>query len=289
MKILITGAGGMLGSDLGPVLEQAGHEVVSCRREELDICQLQAVRDSIAAARPGWVIHTAAMTNVDECERQPDLAYRVNTVGAWNVALASEDAGAVMVYVSTCGVFDGAKAEPYTEFDPPAPRTHYHHSKYLGEQVVARHCSRHFILRPGWLFGGSVQHRRNFVEARRREALAKPEMVSAKDKFGSPTYTVDFARQLEVLIPSGAFGTYHVANTGFASRYEYVAEIIKCLELPTRVRPVGSEAFTRAAPVPSWEALDNYCLRLRGLHTMRPWQEALEDYITKRLVPEIGQ
>jgi dTDP-4-dehydrorhamnose reductase len=289
VKILVTGAGGMLGSDFCPVLEESGHEVVAYTHEQLDVQRLDEVRRLISTARPDCVIHTAAFTNVDESERNPEAAYGANTLGAWNVALACAQSEAVMVYVSSCGIFDGQKAEPYTEFDPPAPLTHYHRSKYLGEQLVAAHCPRQFTVRPGWLFGGSIQHRRNFVEARRREALAKPEIVSAKDKFGSPTYTVDFARQVIELIGTEAYGTYHVAGVGSASRYEYVREIIKQLGSPSEVRAVGSDFFPRSAPVPESEALDNACLRLRGILRMRPWEEAIEDYVKRRLLPELNQ
>jgi dTDP-4-dehydrorhamnose reductase len=289
VKILVTGAGGMLGSDFCLMLAQSNHEVVAHMREELDVRRLDQVRQLISTARPSCVIHTAAFTNVDESERNPEAAYAANTLGAWNVALACAETQAVMVYVSSCGIFDGRKAEPYTEFDQPAPLTHYHRSKYLGEQMVAAHCRQHFIVRPGWLFGGSIQHSRNFVEARRREALAKPELVSANDKFGSPTYTMDFAGQVIELIETKAYGTYHVAGVGSASRYEYVREIIKQLGSPTEVRPVGSDFFPRSAPVPESEALDNVCLKLRGILRMRPWQEAIEDYVKNRLLLELNQ
>ncbi|MCA1567956.1 MAG: dTDP-4-dehydrorhamnose reductase [Acidobacteria bacterium] len=289
MKLLVTGARGMLGSDFCLVLENSGHEAAAFARAEMDVSDLRRVRQVMESERPDCVIHTAAFTNVDESERNPDAAYTANTLGAWNVALACSEFDAVAVYVSTCGVFDGEKGAPYTEFDQPAPITHYHKSKYLGEELVAQHARRHFIVRPGWLFGGNVEHRRNFVEARRREALAKPEIVSAKDKFGSPTYTVDFARQVIELIRSEAYGTYHVANVGSASRYEYVREIVEQLGLPNAVRPVGSDFFPRSAPVPAWEALENTCLKARGMMIMRPWREALRDYVATRLSAEVHQ
>jgi len=289
VKILVTGAGGMLGSDLCRVLEGYGHEVAAYARERLDVRELKQARELISLERPRCVIHAAAFTNVDESERNPDTAYAANTLGAWNVALACAQFDATLVYVSSCGIFDGQKETPYTEFDEPRPLTHYHRSKYLGEQLVARHSARHFIVRPGWLYGGSLTHRRNFVEARRREALTKPEIVSAKDKFGSPTYTVDFARQIMELIETEAYGTYHVANLGFGSRFDYVREIIKHLGLPNEVKPVGSDHFQRAAPVPDSEALEDCCLRLRGILRMRPWQEALEDYVKNRFLPELNQ
>lgn len=289
MKVLVTGAGGMLGSDFCTTLAKAGYEVAAYTRDKMDVRQLDQVKNSIAAEQPDCVIHTAAFTNVDECQRNPETGYAANALGSWNVALACADVDAAMVYVSSCGIFDGAKAEPYTEFDQPAPLTHYAKSKYIGEQLTATHCRKHFIVRPGWLFGGSINHRRNFVEGRRREALSKPEIASAKDKFGSPTYTVDFAQQVMELIESKAYGTYHVANIGFASRYEYVGEIIKQLALPNEVRAAESSAFPRSAPVPAWEALDNSCLKLRGMLKMRPWEQALKDYVINRLLPEVEQ
>lgn len=279
----------MLGSDFSMTLAASGFEIANYPRDKMDVRRLDRVRHLIAWERPDCVIHAAAFTDVDESERNPETAYSANTVGTWNVALACTESDAIMVYVSSCGIFDGLKGEPYTEFDEPDPLTHYHRSKYLGERLVASHCQRHFIVRPGWLFGGSMGHRRNFVEARRREALAKAEMVSATDKFGSPTYTVDFAEQVIDLVLSKAYGTYHIANIGFASRYDYVSKIIKALALPNEVRPVGSNFFPRSAPVPDWEALDNTCLRLRGMLKMRPWEQALADYVESRLLLEISQ
>lgn len=277
----------MLGADLAETSAAAGHDVIATSRETLDVTSLEGVQHAVTSMRPDCVVHCAAVTNVEECERNPELAYSANTLATWNVALACARADIPIVYVSSCGVFDGTKADLYTEFDTPAPRTHHHRSKFLGEQHVATHCRKHFIVRPGWLFGGSVVHKKNFVAARRREALANPVMVSAKDRFGSPTYTVDFANQVLHLIASEAYGTYHVVNLGLASRFEYVSEVIRTLSLPNEVKPVASDFFPRGAPVPVWEALDNTCLRMRGLLLMRPWQEALAEYVSHRFLPEI--
>ncbi|MGA9379880.1 MAG: dTDP-4-dehydrorhamnose reductase [Phormidium sp.] len=288
MKVIVTGAEGMLGSDLCDVFQNSGIEAIGFSRNQLDICELDKVKQIITSEKPHCVIHTAAITNVDECQKNQALAHSVNTVGTWNVALACKKADAILVYISSCGVFDGTKGEPYREIDQPAPRTHYHQSKYLGEQIVSQLCQDYFIVRPGWLFGGKASHRRNFVEARRKEAIANPKMVSAKDKFGSPTYTADLAKQLVDLIQSEAFGLYHVANVGFASRYEYVNKIVQLLDLKTEVSPVGSDAFVRPAPVPAWEALDNFYLKLRNLLQMRSWEDSLEDYIKNRLLLEVN-
>jgi len=283
MKVLVTGASGMLGSDFCRLLETSGHESLPFSHAQLDVQSLQDVTEALSSARPDVVIHAGAFTNVDECERNPATGYAANTLGTENVALACARSGATMVYVSSCGIFDGKKAAPYSEFDSPAPLTHYARSKFLGEEKTVQHCARHFVVRPGWLYGGDASHKRNFIEGRRREAAAKPELSSASDKFGSPTYTLDFARAVMALVESEAFGLYHAANEGIASRFDYVKESILALGLSNPVHPVNSDSFPRSAPVPDWEVLDNQCARMRGIFQMRPWQDALQDYTRNRL------
>lgn len=287
MRVLVTGADGMLGSDFCRVLTEEGHEVVRATRAIADVTNLSSVRAIVADARAALIIHTAAHTNADEGERQPDLAYRVNALGAWNVALAAAESGAQIVYVSSCGVFDGQQSTPYREIDSPAPVTQHHRSKLEGERLVRSVAREHFILRAGWLFGGERNHKRNFVAQRFREASGKERIHSAIDRFGSPTYTVDFARAAIRIISTQAFGTYHVVNDGVCSRYEYVEECVRALGLRTEVVPVTSESFPRSAPVPASEALEAYYMRLRGLPPMRPWREALREYVAERLLPEL--
>lgn len=286
MRVLITGGQGMLGTDVSAMFKREGVNVVEYSHAQMDIVDREATRRIIIAQEPDSVIHCAARTNVDACQVDPDMAYAVNTVGTINVALACAEIGAVMVYISSCGVFDGQKAAPYNEFDAPHPLTHYHNSKYQGELYVRDFCSKYFVVRPGWLFGGHPTHSKNFVAARACEARSKSIIESADDKFGSPTYTYDLAEVLIELMRTTAYGVYHVANTGMASRYQYVSEIIRQLGLSAEVRPVDSGQFPRAAPVPNWEALDNMGLRIRGFPPMRPWQEALSEYIHTRFRSE---
>ena len=288
MKVLVTGAEGMLGSDLCRIFSDRQLDVIAAPRSRLDVRISKSVDECLSDEKPGLVVHAAAITDADECERDPDAAFLTNTIGAWNVTLASARIDAVLVYVSSCGIFDGSKRAPYSEFDRPNPLTKHHQSKYEAERIVSSLCRRYYIVRPGWLFGGTRHHRKNFVDQRRREALGKPAINSANDKFGSPTYTVDLANQMLRLIESGAFGVYHVVNASVASRYEYVSKIVDYLGLSTEVTPVSSNAFPREAPVPDWEALENYSMRLRGFEPMRPWEEALKDYIENRLLPELA-
>src|SRR5262249_43827860 len=146
-----------------------GQEVVPAGRDVLDVTDLARVRQVLQEQRPDAVIHCAAHTNLDQGEREPDLCYRVNTVGTWNVALGCGAAAIPMVHVSSCGIFDGQKAAPYQELDAPNPITHHHRSKYEAEKIVTALVRQHLILRPGWLFGGRAGHRRNFVAQRYRE------------------------------------------------------------------------------------------------------------------------
>lgn len=286
MRVLITGSKGMLGTDISAVFKREGIEVVEYDRARMDIVDREITNRVIAAEEPYSVIHCAAFTDVDACQLNPERAYSVNTIGTINVAIACAEIGAVMVYISSCGIFDGQKAAPYNEFDTPHPLTHYHNSKYQGELYVRDLCSKYFVVRPGWLFGGHSTHRKNFIAARAREAATKKIIESASDKFGSPTYTCDLANVLIELIQTNAYGVYHISNVGMVSRYQYVAEIIRQLGLPNEVRPVDSSRFPRPAPVPTYEALDNMALRIRGFAPMRSWQEALTEYIHTRFCGE---
>lgn len=287
LKILVTGGDGMLGTDWIPLLRARGHDVIATNRTTMDVTDLAVVRQQIGSHRPNLVIHTAAHTNCDQGETHPEIPYKVNTIGTWNVALACAEFGAQMVYISSCGIFDGDKPTPYTEVDPPAPRTQHHKSKVLGEQIVANQVREHFIFRPGWLFGGRADHERNFVAKRHREASSKPVIESADDNLGSPTYTIDFAEMAMKVIELQAFGLYHIVNDGACSRYDYVRGCIDACGLSAQVVAVTSDHFPRSAPVPVSEALQNYFLTLRGLPPMRHWREAMDQYVNERLLPEL--
>lgn len=277
----------MLGSDWTALLRAAGHAVTATTRDTMDITELSAVRGVVSSERPELVIHTAAHTDCDLGERQPEIPYKVNLIGTWNIALACADSGAALAYVSSCGIFDGRKSTPYTELDPPAPLTHHHRSKVEAERIVAAHLPRHYIFRPGWLFGGRASHQRNFVAKRQQEALQTPVLHSADDRIGSPTYTVDFARAANRVIESRAYGLYHIVNEGACSRYRYVQGCIEALGLPNDVLPVDSAHFPRTAQVPASEALETYYLLLRGFPPLRHWREAMQEYVEQRLLPEL--
>jgi dTDP-4-dehydrorhamnose reductase len=279
VKILVTGAAGMLGSDLCPLFAQE-HDVVATDIEEMDVRDADQVMRWSTKVKPDLIVHLAAATNVDECERNPDLAYATNAIGTRNVALACQQTGAILIYISTISVFDGTKCEPYSEFDIPNPQSHYSRAKYAGEQIVHSLLNRYYVVRAGWMFGGRTKDKK-FVAKILSLAQERSILTVVDDKFGSPTYTADLSRGLLKLIRTGLFGTYHMVNTGgYCSRFECAQAILDYGGVRScQLQPVNSAAFPLPAPRPRMEAAHNYQLELMGKHWMRPWREALEEYV----------
>ena len=280
MRILVTGARGMLGTDLCQVMSQNGHVVEATDLRDMDVRDFDLVRSRVEQSRPDWVFHLAALTDVDGCEREPEQSFHTNTLGTQNVALACQATGAGMVYVSTLSVFDGAKCAPYTEFDTPNPQSWYSRSKYQGELIVEKRLSRHFIVRAGWMFGGGPEDKK-FVAKIMELAAQRPSLCIVDDKFGSPTYTLDIACGIERLLHTGLYGTYHMVNSGaYCSRFEFAKAIVHYAgSAACELRPVSSAMFPLPAPRPRMEAGRNLVLELRELDWMRPWREALQEYV----------
>ncbi len=279
MKILITGANGMLGTDLSVLLARR-HVVIATDIDTLDVRDTHLVLRTIAEQRPDVVMHLAALTDVDQCEKSPDEAFHTNTIGTQNVALACQQSGAVMLYVSTISVFDGSKCEPYVEFDTPNPQSFYSQSKYQGELMVEALLSHYYIVRAGWMFGGGKEDKK-FVAKIMELASKREELKVVNDKFGSPTYTRDISAGMEYLIGTGLFGRYHMVNTGSAcSRFEFAQKILEYAHITTcKLTPVSSAAFPLPAPRPRMEAARNFQLELRAMNQLRPWPAALQEYI----------
>jgi len=213
MRVLITGAKGMLGTDLCREWQAHGYDLCATDIQEMDVRDSLQVQKTFADFKPELVLHLAALTDVDGCEREPEQAYRTNTIGTQNVVLACQQANVPLVYISTLSVFDGTKCEPYTEFDIPNPQSWYSRAKYEGEKIVERLLQRYYIVRAGWMFGGGREDKK-FVAKIIELARQRPELKIVNDKFGSPTYTRDLARALIQLTKTGWFGVYHAVNTG---------------------------------------------------------------------------
>ena len=279
MTVLVTGAKGMLGRDLCGIFEQQ-HEVVATDLEQMDVTDHGLVAQTMSEVRPDLVVHLAAVDDAETCEKEPDLAYSVNALGTRNVALACQRLRATMVYVSSLSVFDGTKCEPYTEFDRPNPQSYHGKTKHQGELIVRDFLDGYYVVRTGWLFGGERLNKKS-VGRIIDQARARSELTVIDDKFGSPSYTRDLSTGILRLVETGLYGTYHMVNTGpGSSQYEIAQKILKYAGIDScRLIPCSSAHFPRAAHRPRMEAAYNYHLELLGLRLMRPWQDALKEYV----------
>jgi dTDP-4-dehydrorhamnose reductase len=273
MRILVTGANGQLGRELMKGL--AGTEFLATSSADMDITNQQKTLEVIGSYRPDAVIHGAAYTNVDGAEKQPDDAYKVNAVGTQNVAAACHACNAKLVYVSTDYVFDGTLGRAYNEFDLTNPQSVYGKSKLAGE-VLAKHIvNRLFIVRTSWLYGDGG----NFVRTMLKLGKEKEELKVVNDQHGCPTSTKDLAQAILQLIETEHYGIYHAANTGVTTWYNLARKIFELAGSKVRVLPQTTAELCRPAPRPAYSAMDNLMLRLTVGMVMRPWEEALQDYI----------
>jgi dTDP-4-dehydrorhamnose reductase len=284
----------MLGSAVYPAFVAAGHEVVATDLEprqlnglqmsKLDVRTYSDVEDGIDRSEANLVVHLAAETDLETCEADPDHAYRTNTMGTQNAALACQARGLPMVYISTAGVFDGTKEDgPYDEFDEANPINVYGRSKFEGELLVLRLVPKHFVIRAGWMVGGIDRDHKFVAKIVDQLRSGATTIRAVTDKLGTPTYTQDFAHNLLELIETPFYGRYHMACLGEGSRYDVALEIVDFYgRHDVNVIPVTSEAFANQypAPRPRSEMLRNYMLELRGMNRMRPWREALREYLT---------
>jgi dTDP-4-dehydrorhamnose reductase len=262
-KVLITGAGGMVGSyvDFG----------IKLNRRDLDITDFHEVMKTVKKYHPQAIIHLAAETDVDRCDRDPNYAFLVNAVGTYNIATAALDVGAKLVYVGTAGIFDGEKPEPYVEDDQPHPQNFYGMSKHAGELIVRGMLKDYIIARACWMFGGGNEKDLKFVGKIIRQ-FDKPEIKAVNDAYGSPTFGKDIISAIKKLLEENAVGTFHLANEGSCSRYDVAKCIIEELKPEIKLIPVGLDYFPGANRVKN-EAMSSK----RKL--MRPWKEALQEYL----------
>jgi dTDP-4-dehydrorhamnose reductase len=273
MRIVITGHKGQLGTALREAL--VAEELLGLDLPEHDITNAATIGDTIAKFQPEVVIHAAAMTNVDGCEREPELAFRVNVLGTQNVALACGQCDAAMVCVSTNDVFDGKLGRPYYEWDAPAPQSVYARSKAAAEFYVRSLLNRFYIVRTAWLYArGGISFVTKIIAAADRHGALKV----VTDEVSAPTYAPDLAQAIAQLIPTGQYGIYHFTNSGFCSRYDWACKI---LELSGRgdmpIEPITSDQWERPAPPPLYAPIVNFVGAALGI-TLRPWEEALREY-----------
>jgi dTDP-4-dehydrorhamnose reductase len=276
VKVLVTGAGGMLGRDVVLAAGNAGHAVIGFGHTELDVTDPDALAARFELERPDVIVNCAAWTDVDGAEDAEDAAMLVNGAGAGNVAAAAAEMEASVVYLSSDYVFDGAKGGPYVETDQPAPLSAYGRTKLAGEEATAAANNRHFVVRSSWLFGigGS-----NFVETMLRLAVAHGEVLVVRDQVGSPTYTWHLAYGIVRLIDGIEFGIHHMAAAGTCSWYEFAREIFEQAEVECRVLSGTTEMLGRPALRPPYSALTS---QRKHAIELPAWRDGLAGYLAQR-------
>ena len=263
----------MLGHDIQKVFTDV--ELINFTLNDFDITDLDKTLSAIKEAKPDYLIHPAAYTDVDGCENDHLTAYRVNAIGVKNVALACKEINCPVIYISTDYVFDGKKKEPYIETDLPNPLNEYGLSKLHGERFISSLTESFYIVRTSWLYG---KNGKNFVETISRLLSEKNEISVINDQTGSPTYTYDLALKLRELIGK-EYGTYHITNSSQCSWYEFALEIAALKQSDTRIIPITSEEYKLPARRPSYSVLANTMLKRAGITELRNWKEALRDYM----------
>ncbi len=276
MKLLITGAGGQLGTDAVAAAEARGHHVQALDRAGLDITLREAVLATVADLEPDAIVNCAAFTAVDRCESEPETAAAVNHLGVRYLVEAAEACGAHLVHVSTDYVFSGDKPDPYVEADEPDPRSEYGRSKLAGEREVG---AGHAIVRTAWLSGA---HGNNIVRTILAKAAAGEKLRFVDDQRGQPTFTADLAPLLVQLAEAREAGLFHATNTGPVSWFEFARAVVEAGGYdPLLVSPIRTDELDppRPAPRPANSVLANRELVARGYPPLRPWPEPLAELI----------
>ena len=271
MKILVTGANGMLGQDLCPILEDVGAFVIETDVDTLDITNSEVVQQALTDIRPDLVIHCAAYTNVDKAEEDIETTTKINTAGTENLAKTCGALGITLIYISTDYVFDGNGTTPLTPDCATNPINNYGLTKLQGEEAVKKHCEKYYIARTSWLYG---IHGKNFVETM-LSLKDKDELKVVDDQVGCPTWTVELANGILKLLQR-PYGTYHVCGSGQTSWYGFAKEIFKQSNISVNLLPCTTEEFPRPAKRPKYSVMDN-----DGL--CRKWEVALHDYLQLRI------
>lgn len=274
MRVVLTGARGLLGTELTEVVGRR-HLVIGLSRDACDVTS-PTVPETLSALHPDLVIHAAAYTDVDGCERDPERAFRINGEGTGRVAAACRQLRVPLLYFSTDYIFDGAKGAPYHEDDPPNPLSVYGRSKWEGEVQVRRHLEEYFIVRTAWLYGRSG---RSFVRTILEQARGGKTLRVVDDQIGSPTSGADLAEGVLELIEKAPFGVYHLTNSGHCTRFAFAQAILVEAGLSgVTLLPISSRELHRPAPRPAYSVLGHRAwLRAVG-KPLRPWRDALRAF-----------
>lgn len=287
MKLLITGCEGQLGLELQSIIKEGKSQlgeidkiyqtcqIVAVDVKDLDITDQSQVDAIMAKERPDVVVNCAAYTNVDGCEKEKDSAFKVNAIGAMNLAIACEKYQAKLCQISTDYVFDGSGRIPYSEYDHCVPTSVYGATKRLGEEYTKEFCSRYFIVRTSWLYG---KNGKNFVKTVLRMMKEKKTMHVVNDQFGNPTYANDLAHHILKIILTEQYGIYHCSGKGICSWYEFAKKIVELAGVTGEIYPCTSEEYPTPTKRPAFSALDHVMLRCSVGDEMRHWEDALKAF-----------
>lgn len=273
------GASGMLGAGLSESLKG---DIIGLSSDELDITDVSACEAVFDSYSPSVAINAAAYTDVEGCELNPDRAFQVNALGAKNVVDCCAERDIVLIHISSVGNYGSSRTiedGAYVETDAIHPTTVHHLSKARGEEYVLNNLKRFFIVRTGWLFGGEINHKKNFVYRIYREALSKKTIKSNSSQIGNPTSIADLVEQIQVLLATENYGLYNCVNRGRATRYEYVSAIVEGFGLSCIVKAAPKAEFKRLANVSDNESAINQRLDQLNKNVMGCWKAALKKYI----------
>ena len=282
MKILLIGANGQLGSDIAKILHS--EEVLPLAHADIEIAEEASVRSKIEDYSPDVVVNTAAYHRAADCEKNDLESFRINSIGAKNLAIACKKSKAILVHISTDYVFDGKKKEPYVESDSPGPLSVYGISKLAGEYYVKYLCPKHFIVRTSGLYGSAKCRAKggNFIDLMLRLAKEQDEIEVVNDEILTPTYTLDLARKIRDIIQTDYFGLYHITNNGSCSWYEFAEKIFEFYHMKVNLKAVSAERFPSGVKRPHYSVLRNYALEKIGMDDMRKWDAALKAFLSRK-------
>lgn len=275
-KLIVTGCNGQLGRAINK--QYAGsseYELINTDVGELDITQVDQVMEFVRGIKPYAIINCAAYTAVDACEKEEDLAFRINAIGARNLSIAAQETGAKLMHVSTDYVFDGEGTRPYRETDPVGPQGAYGRTKLAGEEFVKEFSDRHFILRTAWLYGEG----KNFVKTMLRLSETNDKVRVVRDQVGSPTSAAELARAIAYLLPTENYGLFHATCEGDCSWAQFTEEIFRLTGKKTVVEHITSEEYNAAAKRPAYSILENYMLHMTSDYRFADWHDAIREYL----------
>jgi dTDP-4-dehydrorhamnose reductase len=287
MKVLVIGANGQLGTDVVQAFVDNGDDVCAASHADIEISEVDSVRQKLFGVNPELIVNTAAMHNVDSCEREPDRAYAINALGPRNLAIVAGQTGSVLMHVSTDYVFDGCKGLPYHELDLPRPLNVYGNTKLAGEYYIRTGVEKHFVLRTSALYGKAPcrgKGGRNFVELMLKLAGEGREIRVVDEEVVSPTPTDELARQIVGLSRSKSYGLYHATAEGSCSWFEFARTIFAVSNVRADLRIASPGEFPAKVARPQCSVLQNRALTQEGLNVFGAWQAGLLRYLREKSV-----